>query len=154
MVLFLSLSFNSVSAQQEGGTPGGDPYPMFTPTLPPTPAGYPAPATEADPDRVPYPMQEGTAAVTPTSTLEGMGDATPTPTLIPLPTLNLIFPAFSPTPSPTATSAPQVLNEERNLLVQIDNRLDRQIESIGILIVLIWLLLGIFLILYLKRLGY
>jgi hypothetical protein len=99
-------------------------------------------------------MQEGTAAVTPTSTLEGMGDATPTPTLIPLPTLNLIFPAFSPTPSPTATSAPQVLNEERNLLVQIDNRLDRQIESIGILIVLIWLLLGIFLILYLKRLGY
>jgi hypothetical protein len=138
-MLFLALSFYQVAAQ----TPGGDPYPIDTPTLQPIPVGSPTPTVE------------GEELLTPFPTPEREGFETPTPTLIPLPTLTLIFPAFSPTPSPTSTPTQERGNdEEENLFVQIDERIDRQVESIGILIVLIWLLLGVFLILYLKRLGY
>lgn len=169
-VLVLGLSYHQVLAQQE--TDEGDPYPIATPTYfiyDPYPMGSPTPTSRVEPTpgttpttRVePSPRVTPTIVVdpagTPTSTFEDPPDSGPTSTWIPLPPFTLDFPAFSPTPSPTPTpTATQVtvVNEEDNSLFMFNGRIDRQVESIGILIVVIWLLLGSFLILYIKRLGY
>jgi hypothetical protein len=153
-LLFLAMSFNHVLSQQDTDPPGGVPYPMATATMGRTQVGTPYPGGE------PYPVttlpseERPVNTPTPTSSVEEDPDG-PTPTLIPLPPFTLEFPVFSPTPSPTPTAASiGILNQENDIIQQVDERIDSQIESIGVLIVTIWLLLGAFLILYLKRVGY
>jgi hypothetical protein len=156
-------------AQQDTDPPGSAPYPMATSTiavrpLDSSPDAYPSPMTtpvrplDSSPDAYPSPMttpaRPGTAS-TPLPTVVSEPDTGPTPTLIPLPSLTLDFPAFSPTPTAIPAAAEiGVLSQNHDIVQRIDERVDRQIESIGILIVVIWLLLGAFLILYLKRLGF
>jgi hypothetical protein len=75
--------------------------------------------------------------------------------LIPLPRLTLLFPALSPTPTPTLTSTltwTPTSARAKSLAGQILP--GPRFSLIGGLILLIWLALGGFLIVYLRRLGY
>jgi hypothetical protein len=129
-------------------TPGTPSAATFSPTplqtFTSTPAITPGTATPT-----PLPTASPTLTETPTPT--------PTITLAPLPTLNLLFPIFTPTqtPSPTSTAAavaalPGTLSAPLPLQ---SGDLPPHVELLAGLIILIWLMLGGFLIFYLKRLG-
>jgi hypothetical protein len=152
--IFQVLSYDLILAVQDTDPPGSTPYPLFPPTVDVRPLeAYPSP--ESYPLDSPVAPDRPTNTPSPTFDLERSSEDGMTPTLIPIPALPLNFPVFSPTPSPTITEAViGILNSENNSILQVDERIDREIESIGLVIVVIWLLLGAFLILYLKRIGY
>jgi hypothetical protein len=113
--------------------------------------GFLATATPVQTEGPPTATPEPTETPTPTE----IPNPTETPTLAPLPTLNMLFPALTPTSSPTPTRTPtppgEVLPTQPAVLLPTEN-LPPQVELLGGLIILIWLMLGGFLIFYLRRL--
>jgi hypothetical protein len=118
---------------------------LFTPTPDLTRTSTPQPTQTPTQTSLP------TASPTPT----GTPSPTPSPTLAPLPTLNLLFPAVTATQTPTRTASPEspaVLVATQPAQILTSGDLPPQVELLGGLIVLIWLMLGGFLIFYLRRL--
>ncbi len=94
-----------------------------------------------------------TATITPTPTITST--PTWTATFVPLPKLTLLFPALSPTPTSTRTSTvtptgPPLPDAGPAGKAFTDSRL----SILGGVILLLWVVLGGFLIVYLKRIGY
>jgi hypothetical protein len=76
---------------------------------------------------------------------------TPTTTLEPLPELTLLFPAFSPTATATSSPEPAALAETQAVETQASrNPLPREVQWVGFLVVLLWLLLGGFLVAFIR----
>jgi hypothetical protein len=87
---------------------------------------------------------------TPTETLV----PTPTTTLEPLPEITLLFPVFTPTGTSTPTPEPAVLAATQAAQAAADREpLPRQVQWVGFVIVLLWLLLAAFLILFIRYFG-
>jgi hypothetical protein len=146
------------------GTPG---TPTETPlaTLAETPAGTPEDTPTATPDGVPLvttpsPTLSGPTpptltpspgfSPTPTETLV----PTPTATLEPLPEITLLFPIFTPTGTATPAPEPADLAATQAAQAAADREpLPRQVQWVGFVIVLLWLLLAAFLILFIRYYG-
>jgi hypothetical protein len=85
--------------------------------------------------------------LTPTVTLT----PTPTTTLEPLPELTLLFPVFSPTAIATPTPEPTALAATQAAETQAArNPLPREVQWVGFLVILLWLLLGGFLVAFIR----
>lgn len=103
----------------------------FTATPPTPPTLTPSPGFTATP----------TATLTPT----------PTTTLAPLPEITLLFPVFTPTvpatssPEGAVLTAEQVVDDRSTM-----NQLPADVKWVGILVILIWLLLGGFLVAFIR----
>jgi hypothetical protein len=118
------------------GTPDGTPLVTSSPTL----IGPTPPTLTPSPGFSP----------TPTETLV----PTPTTTLEPLPEITLLFPVFTPTGTSTPTPEPAVLAATQAAQAAADREpLPRQVQWVGFVIVLLWLLLAAFLILFIRYFG-
>jgi hypothetical protein len=89
-------------------------------------------------------------SATPTQTLV----PTPTTTLEPLPEITLLFPIFTPTGTSTPTPEQAVLAATLAAQSAADREpLAREVQWVGFVIVLLWLLLAGFLILFIRYFG-
>ena len=138
--------------------PGG-----ITPTATNTPKNTPTRTGTATSTRTPNiipptPTQKATTpAGTPTVTTvsEAITETpTTTPTLIPLPKLTLLFPVLTPTGtlSPTVTQT-ATITPLGKLSTLSNNKMQTRTNLLGGLIILIWILLGVFLVVYIRRLS-
>jgi hypothetical protein len=133
-----------------------------------TPLGTPAETPEDTPTGTP----DGTPLVTPSPTLSGPTPPTltpspgfsptptetlvptPTTTLEPLPEITLLFPVFTPTGTSTPTPEPAVLAITQAAQAAADRQpFPREVQWIGFVIVLLWLLLAAFLVLFIRYFG-
>jgi hypothetical protein len=106
----------------------------------------------------PSPTPTGTITPPNTATPTQTPTGTPTATLAPLPTITLLFPNITPTETPALGEGS---GEERLFFPGMPveppdgggSGLPVHVELMGALIILIWILLGGFLVVYLRRLG-
>ncbi|RPI81298.1 MAG: hypothetical protein EHM41_20935 [Chloroflexi bacterium] len=141
-----------------------DPYPGYTPppTYDPYPGITPFPTYDPYPGVTPTP---GTTALTPTTSFSQVPPRTPTQgtvvphqltttvEFVPLPTFDLLFPSMlsQGTPTPEAASVAVVASFENETEGIISSPV---VGFLGVLIIVIWGLLGLFLVIFLKRVGY
>ena len=126
--------------------------PLLTPSLTATLSGTllitvtPGVAGPTPPTLTPF------AGLTPTPTASIVPTATDT--LEPLPEITLLFPVFTPTHTATPTPEPTVLAATQAALAG-ENRqpLPPEVQWVGFVIILLWLLLAGFLILFIRHFG-
>jgi hypothetical protein len=150
VLLVIGLAFSSVRIARAEFLFQDTPYPQPTspPTLPATP--YPAQPTT----QPPAPTNTSPPGITPTIT-GSPGTPLPTTTLVPLPSFTLLFPAITPTAS--ATAAPVIDPEQPAWTAPRTTGpggLPPQVGLLGGLIFTVWMLLGGFLVVYLKKIGH
>lgn len=145
MACGIVLLFDRIAIPQASGqspypgptsTTDPGPYPGATPL--PTTTGGP---TATAPTGIPYPG----ITVTVTEVYSG------TPTILPMPTLTLLFPGDLPQ---TGTPASPTPARSSAVLTTQPDRWEPPVSLLLATIVVLWGLLGIFLVVYLRRLGY
>lgn len=148
------------TATSTSTSPGG-----FTPTTTNTPKYTQTRTATATITRTPgiippTPTKKvATSTTTPTVTItvsEAITETpTTTPTLIPLPKLTLIFPVLTSTRtlSPTVTQT-ATITLTGNLHALAKEKIQPKTNLLGGLIILIWILLGVFLVVYIRRVSH
>ena len=136
-----SLTLTATTSETVELTPTVSETATITQTLVATPTGTVTPPTP--------PILTPSPGFTPT--LTDTLTPTPTITLEPLPELTLLFPVFSPTATATPTPEPTALAATQAAETQAArNPLPRDVQWVGFLVILLWLLLGGFLVAFIR----
>ena len=93
-------------------------------------------------------------SVTPSqaTTPQATATITPSPTLMPLPAITLIFPVSTASPTQFINQSTQESSQSTNIDKNIETRkLPPRVKALTFLLVVLWLLLAIFLIIYLRQ---
>ncbi len=139
-------------------TPTGtlrNPTPSRTATRTPTASARTATPTRTATSRFPTSTRTGAGTATITQTPTITNTPTWTATFVPLPKLTLLFPVLTPTPTsshtPTITPTRPALPGSDPVGKAFK---DSRLVILGGVILLLWVVLGGFLVVYLRRLGY